>query len=267
MEAHLVVLDQAHPGFRDKVYRQRRDAIARQAYAHRKGEPAPDVAYTDDEQRVWATVLKALEPLHARYAPKSYLDAWPKVGFDPVRIPQLVEVSERLKPLTDFTYAPVAGLITPTEFLVSLSERVFLGTQYMRHPSMPLYTPEPDVIHELVGHAPSLADPRYVEVSRLFGVAAAKADEATTEKLIRTYWYTLEFGLVREGGEVKAVGAGLLSSFGELGRFEKESRLLPFDLETVFRTPYDPTTYQPALFVGESEQGMLDTLTRWLGGL
>jgi phenylalanine-4-hydroxylase len=115
-----------------------------------------------------------------------------------------------------------------------------------------------------VGHAPSLADPRYARLNALFGTATRRADDARVEALIRTYWYCLEFGLVREGGAVKAVGAGLLSSFGELGRFESAATLAPFDLEVIARTPFDPTQYQATLFVAESEEALLAALERFL---
>jgi phenylalanine-4-hydroxylase len=267
LDAHLIQLDQEHPGFRDPTYRVRRDAIARLALGHVPGTPVPDVAYTADEQQVWAGVLEALAPLHAKYACRSYRDAWPLCQFSRARIPQLAEAGARLKQLTGFTYEPVAGLMTPREFMERLTEKTFLATQYMRHPSRPLYTPEPDVIHELVGHAPSLADPRYAALNVLFGKATQASNDANVEALIRTYWYCLEFGLVREGGDVKAVGAGLLSSFGELGRFEKEARLQPFDLAVIARTPFDPTQYQATLFVAPSEAALLSTLTDWLEGL
>ncbi|MBS1149454.1 MAG: Tyrosine 3-monooxygenase [Myxococcaceae bacterium] len=268
MDAHLIQLDQDHPGFRDPAYRVRRDAIARLALSHRAGEPPPQVAYLPEEHQVWSGVLEALAPLHARYACRSFLEGWPKLQFEPARIPQLSEVSARLKQLTGFSYEPVAGLMSPREFMERLAARTFLATQYMRHPSAPLYTPEPDVIHELVGHAPSLSDPRYARVNALFGEAtAAVTDDATIQELIRTYWFCLEFGLVREGGEVKAVGAGLLSSFGELGRFERESTLLPFELQRIAQTPFDPTQYQATLFVAPSEEALLGSLTGWLEGL
>lgn len=267
MDAHLIQLDQEHPGFRDPVYRQRRDAIARLALGHVPGTPVPDVAYTAEELQVWSGVLEALRPLHAKYASRGYLDAWPLLGFTRGQIPQLSETGARLKALTGFTYEPVAGLMTPREFMERLTAHTFLATQYMRHPSRPLYTPEPDVIHELVGHAPSLADPRYARLNVLFGEATKKSDDSQVLKLIRTYWYCLEFGLVREGDAVKAVGAGLLSSFGELGRFEKEARLQPFDLDVIAQTPFDPTQYQTTLFVAPSEDALLATLTGWLEGL
>jgi phenylalanine-4-hydroxylase len=267
LDAHLIQLDRDHPGFRDLTYRKRRDAIARLAHAHQPGQPAPTVEYSAEEQQVWATALEALTVLHARYACRGFLAAWPALDLVPTRIPQLAEVSQRLERATGFTYAPVAGLVTPREFMERLSDRTFLATQYLRHPSAPLYTPEPDVIHELVGHAPSLSDERYARVNQLFGDATKQADAPTCELLIRAYWYCLEFGLVREGGELKAVGAGLLSSFGELGRFERESTLVPLELGVIGRTPFDPTQYQSTLFVADSEEALLATLTRWLEGL
>ena len=159
---------------------------------------------------------------------------------------------------------PVAGLISARGFLSCLGRGVFLSTQYMRHHSRPLYTPEPDVIHELIGHATSFFDPDYVRLSQLFGQAAPVADAPTLARLERVYWYTLEFGLARERDEVKAYGAGLLSSYGELGGFESRSKLEPFDLEKVSRTPYDPTSYQKVLFVVPSFRQMAREVGAWL---
>ena len=265
MDAHLIQLDRDHPGFRDPDYRRRRDAIARQALSHQAGQPAPFVEYTEAEAGVWKVALEALAPLHAQYACASFRAAWPRLPFGKDRIPQLAEMGAALQGHTGFTYAPVAGLMSPREFMEELEEKVFLATQYMRHPSAPLYTPEPDVIHELVGHAPSLSDPRYARLNALFGTATKKTrDEDRVQRLIRTYWYCLEFGLVREAGKVKAVGAGLLSSFGELGRFEANASLKPFDLEVIAQTPFDPTQYQSTLFVADSEERLLAELEAFL---
>jgi phenylalanine-4-hydroxylase len=265
VDAHLIQLDRDHPGFRDLDYRRRRDAIARQALSHQLGQPAPHVDYTEAEHGVWRVALEALAPLHAQYACASFRAAFPLLPFSTDRSPQLAQMGAALNARTGFNYAPVAGLMSPREFMEELEDNVFLATQYMRHPSLPLYTPEPDVIHELVGHAPSLADPRYAKLNALFGTATRKtADEAKVQRLIRTYWYCLEFGLVREGEKIKAVGAGLLSSFGELGRFEKEATLLPFDLEHIANTPFDPTQYQATLFVADSEAALLAALESML---
>jgi phenylalanine-4-hydroxylase len=141
---------------------------------------------------------------------------------------------------------------------------VFLSTQYIRHHSMPLYTPEPDVVHELIGHATSFFRPEIVRLTRLFGEAALNANEETLRQLERVYWYTLEFGVAREGSDVKAYGAGLLSSFGELGRFESQAELKAFDIAEIARTNYDPTNYQKQLFVAPSFSEMEKRVGGWL---
>lgn len=129
---------------------------------------------------------------------------------------------------------------------------------------MPLYTPEPDVIHELVGHATSFLAPEIVHLSRAFGDVALRSDAETLAQLERLYWYTLEFGVALEDGEVKAYGAGLLSSYGELGDLGARASLMPFDLEVMARTPYDPTDYQKVLFVAPSFDHMVRQLDAWL---
>ena len=135
---------------------------------------------------------------------------------------------------------------------------MFLSTQYMRHHSRPLYTPEPDVVHELVGHAATFASPEFVALNRAFGRAASglasghARDDDARRRIDRLYWFTMEFGVVEEAGGAKAVGAGLLSSFGELGRFESGADLVPFDVDEIVETPYDPTSYQARLFVAPS---------------
>jgi len=159
---------------------------------------------------------------------------------------------------------PVAGLVSPKAFMDRLDEGVFLSTQYIRHASRPLYTPEPDVVHEIIGHAPSLLHPSLVRLNRAFGKASKRADPSRIEALIRLYWYTLEFGVVEEGGALSVVGAGLLSSFGELGRFEREARLRPFTIEEIASTPFDPTAYQETLFVGPSVDHVVSELVRHL---
>jgi phenylalanine-4-hydroxylase len=264
MEAHLVPLDRDHPGFRDLGYRRRRDAIARQAELHVAGDPPPHVEYTDEEHGVWRAALVALAPLHERYACASYRAGWELAALPRDHVPQLMTVGKRLTALTRFQYQPVSGLVTPRLFMERLDDGFFLSTQYMRHHSMPLYTPEPDVIHELVGHAPLLATSAHADLNRLFGRATKACSDADVERLIRLYWYGLEFGLARENGVLRAVGAGLLSSFGELGRFETTAKLEPFDVDVIARTPFDPTSYQSTLFVADSEDALLSALRRAL---
>ncbi|HEX2062441.1 MAG TPA: phenylalanine 4-monooxygenase [Thermoanaerobaculia bacterium] len=261
----LVELDADHPGFHDAVYRRRRNEIARAAAEYRDGDVVRDVAYTGDEQAVWREVWRHLDPLHERYACSAYRAAAARVALSRERIPQLREVNARIRPLYGFRMTPVAGLVTAESFLTRLHDGVFLSTQYMRHHSVPLYTPEPDVVHELIGHAATFADAAFAELNRAFGRAATRARTADEIDAIgRVYWFTLEFGVVREDERLKVCGAGLLSSFGELGRFETQERLSAWDIDQIAATPYDPTMYQSVLFVAPSFERMRADVLAWL---
>jgi phenylalanine-4-hydroxylase len=260
----LVALDVDHPGFHDLSYRRRRDEIAHAALTYRDGEPAPTIAYTEEEHAVWREVWRNLDALHERYACRESLEAAARVNLSRDAIPQLRDVNTTIAPYYGFRMLPVAGLVTAEAFLEQLGRGVFLSTQYMRHHSVPLYTPEPDVVHELIGHAATFAHAGFADLNRAFGRAALAATAEDVERIGRVYWYTLEFGVVREGAALKVYGAGLLSSFGELGRFETEERLTEFDVETVAATPYDPSRYQPGLFVAPSFASMKREVLAWL---
>jgi len=257
----LVVLAPDHPGFRDLVYRTRRDEIASRAIAWRGG-PAPRVAYTADEHALWRRVRARLDPLHAERVASPLLAAAARLGLSRERIPQLAEVSVALEGATGFRLAPVAGLIAPRAFLSALGAGLFFATQYVRHPSAPFYTPEPDVIHELVGHAASLACPAVAAASLGLGEAARLARDAELLAIERVYWHALEFGAVLEAGRIRAFGAGLLSSAAELERLDA-SRLVPWSVEAAAATPYDPTALQPRYFVAPSVERLLDDVLRW----
>lgn len=260
----LVELDQDHPGFRDASYRARRNAIAAAALAHRTGTPVPDVEYSADEHGVWTTVWGRLAPLHSDLVCAELLEAQSALTLGHDTIPQFGPLNRRLEGATGFRMEPVAGLVAARVFLTYLRQSVFLATQYIRHSSRPFYTPEPDVVHELVGHAASLADPQIANLSRAFGQAAVRATDDEILCLERVYWYTLEFGLALQDGQPKAYGAGLLSSAGELDRIRGEAEIVPLDLDCVAQTPYDPTAYQPRLFVGPSFAETLAEVSVWL---
>ena len=264
-DIELVSLDRDHPGFNDQVYRRRRNEIARLAQDYHSGGPLPSVEYDEAEHRVWRTVWDKLEPLHRQRACRAYLEGTERFGFPKDRIPSFEEVNSRLETLEGFTLAPVAGLVMPLTFLEQLANRRFLATQYMRHHSVPLYTPEPDVVHEYVGHVGALAHPELAQLNLAFGEATVRAvDEAAVERLIRAYWYTLEFGVLEENDQLKVYGAGILSSFGELGNFDHNAELRPWDLEAIAAMDYDPTDYQKVLFVAPSYEQMRRDLLRWL---
>lgn len=266
-EEDLVPLDPDHPGFRDPVYRARRNAIASIGKSARDGEPAPRVEYTEEEHQTWRTVWTHLAPMHERYACPEFYAGLEKVNIDRQRIPQLADVNEILKPHTGFQLRPVAGLVSARTFFEFLGRRLFLSTQYIRHASTPLYTPEPDVVHEVVGHAATLANPLFADLNGMAGQAVSRLKDEDVLRLERVYWYTLEFGVVDSPQGVKAYGAGLLSSFGELGRFEKEANLRPLDLDEAAATEVDPTRYQDTLFVAKDLETMRRDLVQWLNAL
>lgn len=268
VEVRLVDLDPDHPGFRDPEYRARRNAIAEIAMGYRSGQPIPAAPYTELEHGVWHTIWKALGPAHREYACAEYLACLDRLAFDTDRIPQLSEVSRKVEALSGFRLEPVAGLVEPRIFLESLANGVFLCTQYIRHHSTPLYTPEPDVAHEIIGHAVTLASTRLAEINRLFGEAVRRTKDANAlDRLARVYWFTIEFGVLREDGRIKAYGTGLLSSAGELAEMHK-AELRPLDLEAAANHVYDPTHYQAILFCADSfdqmDQMLRDYLIGWL---
>ena len=260
----LVKLDPDHPGFRDSEYRQRRNQIAQIALSHVPGEPIPSAPYTEQEHLVWQTIWDALGSAHQKHACSEYLECVRKVSFATDRIPQLADVSRRIETISGFRLEPVAGLVEPRVFLESLANGVFLCTQYIRHYSTPLYTPEPDVAHEIIGHAITLASPRFAEINRLFGEAVKRTKTSTElDRLARVYWFTIEFGVLREDGEVKAYGTGLLSSAGELEEMHR-AELIPLDLEAASHHNYDPTHYQSFLFCADSFLELYSSLREFL---
>lgn len=258
----LVDLDQDHPGFRDDDYRRRRNDIALVARNY-QGGPVPEVEYSDREHDVWREVWDLLGPLHERHACREYLDAAARMNLDRTRIPQLWEVNRSMMAETGFEMQPIAGMVNARTFLSRLGARVFPSTQYIRHHSVPLYTPEPDVVHELVGHAATLIQPDIARIAELIGQAAQVATDDEIVELERIYWYIFEYGVVEQDGELKAVGAGILSSAGELERFA-DGPFQPWSSASMAATPYDPTDYQPFYYVAPSFERMIDDVTGYI---
>ena len=194
------------------------------------GEPIPHVDYTESEHEIWRIVCRELHDKHEKYACREYLEGKARLGLPEDRVPQLSEVTAGLRPLTGFEYHCAPGLVPLREFYGALADRVFHSTQYVRHPSEPLYTPEPDIIHEVIGHGNMLASPRFAEVKRLAGEAARRVEtDEALQVIADIFWFTLEFGVIREDSELKAYGAGILSSYGEIEEF-RHTEIRPIDL-------------------------------------
>eukprot|EP00929_Paragymnodinium_shiwhaense_P094224 TRINITY_DN54662_c0_g1_i1.p1 TRINITY_DN54662_c0_g1~~TRINITY_DN54662_c0_g1_i1.p1 ORF type:complete len:526 (+),score=31.52 TRINITY_DN54662_c0_g1_i1:66-1580(+) len=289
------LLSPDHPGFNDAEYIKRRKYLAEVSNSYKLSDgKLPNIDYSDEEKRVWNTVYTRLKDCHKTWACAEYLETVKELelecGYGSVNgPPQLNDICEFLKSTTGFRMWPVTGLLSARDFLNCLAFRVFCSTQYIRHGANPFYTPEPDVIHELVGHVPLLADPAFAEFSQKVGLASLGASDEEIMKLANIYWFTIEFGLIRDPNDtekVKVIGAGILSSFGEM-EWSASSNALPstecremggilkthpnllkpnlqdFDPFQCAEFEYPITTYQPTYFVGESIEDMKEKIEKY----
>ena len=247
-----VHLGENHPGFTDPAYRARRGEIAAASLARNPGDPVPTIDYTDEEHAIWRLVSAELAPKHEKYAHSEFLAAKDALRLPTDHVPQLAQVTEQLRPLTGWSYTAAPGLVPLREFYADLGRGVFNSTQYLRHPSEPLYTPEPDIIHEVIGHANQLASPRFAAITRAAGEASRRLEtEEAMQFVADVFWFSIEFGVIAEDGETKAYGAGILSSYGEMDEFGHMD-IRPLDLHQMGTLNYDITAYQPILFRAES---------------
>ena len=242
-----------HPGLGDSDYVQRRHALFGLCRRHRLESLGPPlIEYTPEETRIWRDVAPRLDELHRKHACSIYLDAKTALEISSADIPQLRHLSSRLERETNMHLVPAEGPLAYRAFYSYIAHRGFPVTQFIRHGSHPEFTPEPDMIHDCLGHVPSLMNHDYAEVLCLIGRAAVTtSDPLQVLALKRFSWYSIEFGLIEEAGGTRVFGAGILSSTGEIpfSLFSKDVRRRPFVTDEVIETDYDPSRMQDHLFV------------------
>ena len=249
-------LEPGHPGLGDEGYVLRRKglfALCRKHRLERLGPPL--IEYLPEETRIWREVGPKLDELHVRYASSIYLKAKRDLAITEREIPQLRTLGERIRRETAMHLVPAEGALPYRTFYESIAERGFPVTQFLRHGSHPEFTPEPDMIHDCLGHVPPLMNRDYAELLTLIGKAAATTPHGDQVLALKRFsWFSIEFGLIEEANETKVFGAGILSSTGEIpfSLFSPEVERRPFVTEVVIETDYDPSQMQHRLFVAPS---------------
>lgn len=229
------------------------------------GENISYPKYTDDEHAIWHELYIRQEALLPGRASDEFLTGLAELALPKDRIPALAEVSRKLRRTTGWQIARTPGLLDAHDFFSHLARRVFPSTDYIRARSELDYTPAPDCFHDIFGHTPMIVHPRFADFYQKIGQAAlACKDPATLEGLTRIYWFTVEFGLVKNPGGLRIYGNGIISSYGEtLNSMTDKAKKVPFIPEKTAAQPYDIWHFQDTLFVIESFDQLGSSFDAW----
>jgi phenylalanine-4-hydroxylase len=218
--------------------------------------PQDWAAYTPEQHAIWAELVSRRMPQLEQHACVEYLEGFQQIALQPDRLPNLTAVSSRLQPRTGWNSTPVSGFLPAAAFFEMLAARRFPTTTWIRSRESLEYTSEPDIFHDVFGHVPMHAHPVFADFLQHYGkVCAALTDPSDLERLGRLFWFTVEFGVIREHGEIKVYGSGLISSHGECTQvMEPHSsvEIRDFNLEQVLNEPVDTGNMQKVLYAIES---------------
>src|SRR5262245_28306784 len=249
-------LEPGHPGLGDEDYIRRRRELFHLCRKHRLENLGPPlIEYTAEETRIWREVSPKLDELHQTYAFGMYNRAKRDLSITTEVMPQLREISDRVRAETNMPLVPAEGALPYRTFYEYIAQRGFPVTQFIRHGSHPEFTPEPDMIHDCLGHCPPLMNRDYAELLSLVGKAVSTTKKGEQVLALKRFsWFSIEFGLIEEAGQTKVFGAGIRSSTGEIpySLFSPEVTRRPFETDVVINTDYDPSRMQDNLFVAPS---------------
>ena len=235
-------------------------ATAVEPTAAHPAAPAPSyrtrqewAAYTPENHAVWATLYRTRIATLEDTGSRVFLDGARIIGLEEHRVPDLDDVNGRLRPRTGWEAIAVRGFVPAADFFACLAERRFPTTVIVRPMDQLAYLPEPDIFHDVFGHVPLHADPVFADfLQRVGRLGAGARDEAQVEQLARLFWFTVEFGLVRERGAVRIYGSGLISSSGDAANaLGDRCDRRPFELDAVLAQPFAIDRFQDVLFVVE----------------
>jgi phenylalanine-4-hydroxylase len=219
-------------------------------------------AYTQEQHAVWAGLVERVYPELEKHAAREYLEGFEIIGLQRDCLPHLGSISARLEPRTGWNSTPVSGFLPAPAFFEMLATRRFPTTTWLRSRDSLEYTPEPDIFHDVFGHVPMHAHAVFAGFLERYGrVCAAAQDENVLEKLGRIFWYTVEFGVIRQRGEIKAYGSGIISSHGECSNVMSGGcAIRDFTLDEVLRTPVKVDELHKLLFAVESFDQIYDAM-------
>jgi phenylalanine-4-hydroxylase len=218
--------------------------------------------YTAEQHAVWSELVRRRRLQLEAHACREYLDGSEFIELKEDRLPNLSAISKRLKPRTGWSTTPVSGFLPSDAFFEMLNARMFPTTTWLRGRDSLSYTPEPDIFHDVFGHVPMHAHRVFADFLQHYGSVCARIKDAEAlERLGRLFWYTVEFGLIRERGSVKVYGSGVISSHGECTNvIEGGCQIKDFDLDIVLNTPVKVDHIHKLLFAIENFEQLYEAM-------
>jgi len=216
--------------------------------------------YSPAEHAMWDRLFQRQTDILGDRAAPAFMNGLEVLRIAKPGIPDFAELSDHLNKRTGWTVAAVPGLVPDEVFFRHLANRTFVAGRFIRTPAQIDYLPEPDVFHDVFGHVPLLADPVFANYMQAYGEGGLRSIEfGALKRLARLYWYTVEFGLIRDGAALKLYGAGIVSSHGEsiFALDDPSPNRIGFDLRRVMRSLYRIDDYQRTYFVIDSFEDLL----------